>query len=109
MSRPLKGPRLVKIKGKENWYIRDGRGTQFTTSTQDRECAEAALADYVAKKAMPDGATIAHLLDTRIDALRADKKSRATNNIYHHKVLKKHWGSLTPDQISVALIHADDT
>jgi len=105
MARPRKGPRLIRINGIKNWYVRDGRGAQFSTGTPDRESAECVLASYIARKAVPAQPTITQLLNMRMDDLKARKVSSASNTVYRHNALKAQFGNLKPEQLSLPLIN----
>lgn len=97
MSRPRKPVRLCRIRGKPNWYIRDGR-TLVSTSSEDEGEAQCALNDYLTLKDTPRQPSIAVLLDRRLSFLKG--KARYQNTTYYHAALKDHFGSLQASQIT---------
>ncbi len=97
MPRTRKPARLCRVKGKPNWYIRDGK-TLLSTSTADEHEAQFALNDYLAIKDTPQQPTIADLLDRRLRTLEG--KARYRNTLYYHARLKKHFGLLCTSQIT---------
>jgi len=113
MSRPRKGPRLERLPGKENWYIKDGtirttNGRSFlaSTGTTDDEAAQCALASYIASKSVPRQPTIAKLLDMRMDDLKINRAGRVKDTVYKHTMLNRHFGRLKPEQLTLPLINA---
>ena len=101
MARPRKPPRLVRVKDRENWYIRDGREV-VSTGTPDGEEAKCFLATFLIRRDTPKSPTIVELLDMRLANLRAAGKARAANTPSYHKTLKDHFGALRPSQITQA-------
>lgn len=110
MARPRQGPRLVRLPGKDNWYVKDGgirkhgRGLILSTGYPDRESAECFLAEYIARKAVPAQPTISQLLDMRLDDMKARQVRRVRDTGYMHKTLKQHFGRLKPEQLSLPLL-----
>ncbi|MBL4614998.1 MAG: site-specific integrase [Magnetovibrio sp.] len=99
MSRPRKPARIVRIPGKENWYVRDGREV-YSTATSDEGAAQCFLSEYLAAKNAPKSPTVSALLDLRLDDLKASGKARAPQTPTFHNQLKIHFGPIRPERIT---------
>ena len=99
MARPRKPARIVKILGKENWYVRDGREVR-STGTADEGAAQCFLSEYLAALNTPKSPTVSALMDLRLDDLKASGKSRAKKTPSIHKFVKAHFGSIRPERIT---------
>jgi len=104
MPRPRKQPRLVRLRDRDNWYIRDGRET-LSTGTPDEEEAQCFLAEYLTLKERPRAPTVAQLLDIRLEDLKARGVARQSNTAYYHNALKVHFGTRKPDQLTTPLVN----
>ncbi|MFD2204675.1 site-specific integrase [Kiloniella antarctica] len=106
MARPRKQSRLVKLKDRKYWYIRDGRKTTCTFFTSELE-AEQCLIDYNALKNAPDkNPSIKELLGKRMEDVQLRKLRRASSIAYFHPPLIEHFGNLRPDQLTSVFLHA---
>jgi len=99
MSRPRKPARLAQIRGKENWYVRDGREV-YSTGTSDEGAAQCFLSEYLAAKNAPKSPTVSALLDLRLDDLKSSGKARAAKTPTFHNQLKTHFGPIRPERIT---------
>lgn len=100
MARPRKLPRLIKIPGKERWYIKDGRH-QESTFTSDSLEAEQCLVDYINDKNSPRAdATLTDLLSKRMENAQFKKLARLEAIECFHVQLNKHLGYLRSDQLT---------
>jgi len=99
MSRPRKPSRIVRIRGKENWYVRDGREV-YSTGTSDEGAAQCFLSEYLAAKSAPKSPTVSALLDLRLDDLKSSGKARAAKTPTFHNQLKAHFGPIRPERIT---------
>lgn len=99
MSRPRKPARIVRIRGKQNWYVRDGREV-YSTGTSDEGAAQCFLSEYLSEKNTPKSPTVSALLDIRLADLKSSGKARAVKTPSLHKGLKIHFGPIRPERIT---------
>ncbi|ACL59002.1 site-specific integrase [Methylobacterium nodulans] len=82
MPRPAKGARLYYRKSHERWFVRDSGGVDFSTGCRhgEREAAERALQEYLARKHKPDfgQGDPARILIADVLSLYADERAAET-------------------------------
>lgn len=109
MPRKYEGPRLVKVPGRNKWYIRDtidGRTIHASTgcphggADEPGADAQAVLGRYEAQKEAP-GDTIPELLDARLKAFRGRSGEARVKS--ECKRLKAHF-QCAPEELTAGLV-----
>ncbi len=94
-------PRLFRVVGREQWYIKH-RGRRVSTGCTDRAEAERVLARYASAGSAPQIAakTLSSLLAAYLDDRRERAAPGATRLAYAHAAIGRHIGRLPPEAVS---------